>query len=249
MPKPILTREEELELIKKAQKGDTEAENELLLRNEGFIHLMVRKFTLGYGEKSDVNDLLQEGRLGYLQAIRLFNPKFKCRLGSYASWYIKKRIAFHFRNKMSSIRIPDNKAKEINSVILKCRKLNREPTMDDFCKALKIKDTWRVQEILNAYRNVSPITYENMIVSNELEYRDFKIIKKVLENRDDIDKDSVAILFKFYGVFGYEEQKLEDIAKEHGISVQIARLRMYRVLFKIKQILEGKKLKYRDFLD
>ncbi|MBQ3216400.1 MAG: sigma-70 family RNA polymerase sigma factor, partial [Oscillospiraceae bacterium] len=69
------------ELLRKAQKGDREAAEELVLKNTGLIWSIVRRY-LGRG--TDPDDLYQLGCLGFLKAIEGFDLEFGTQFSTYA---------------------------------------------------------------------------------------------------------------------------------------------------------------------
>ena len=71
----------QLELIAKAQAGDTEASELLLTENSGLIWSVARRF-LGRGAEAD--DLYQLGCLGFLKAVEGFDLEFGTQFSTYA---------------------------------------------------------------------------------------------------------------------------------------------------------------------
>lgn len=69
------------ELLRKAQEGDREAAEELVLKNTGLIWSIVRRY-LGRG--TDPDDLYQLGCLGFLKAIEGFDLEFGTQFSTYA---------------------------------------------------------------------------------------------------------------------------------------------------------------------
>lgn len=69
------------ELLRKAQNGDREAAEELVLKNTGLIWSIVRRY-LGRG--TDPDDLYQLGCLGFLKAIDGFDLDFGTQFSTYA---------------------------------------------------------------------------------------------------------------------------------------------------------------------
>ena len=87
---PILTDEEEKRLaIDWLKNGDTRAAQKLVTS-----HLrLVAKIAMGYkGYGLPLFDLISEGNLGLIQAIRKFDPEKGFRLATYAIWWIRASI-------------------------------------------------------------------------------------------------------------------------------------------------------------
>ncbi len=101
---PPLTPVEEKELtLKFLKKKDKEALKRLV---QSHLRLVV-KIALEYHKKSSASlmDLIQEGTLGLLNAIRKYNPFKGVRLGVYAQWWIRAYILRYLLNNYSLIKI------------------------------------------------------------------------------------------------------------------------------------------------
>ena len=87
---PMLTEKQEVSLAKKwRDKGDTSAAHELVTS-----HLrLVAKIAMGYrGYGLPVTELISEGNIGLMQAVKKFEPEKGFRLATYAMWWIKASI-------------------------------------------------------------------------------------------------------------------------------------------------------------
>lgn len=86
---PLLDREEECRLAVAAVGGDRKAKATLVVSNLRFVVKIAHQYA-GYGVP--LSDLVQEGNLGLIQAVEKFDPSYKARLTTYASWWIKAYI-------------------------------------------------------------------------------------------------------------------------------------------------------------
>lgn len=87
---PLLSAEEELEFARRFQEeGDLECARQLVLSHLRYV-VRVAKGYLGYGLA--LNDLIQEGNLGLMKAVKRFDPKVGVRLVSFAIHWIKAEI-------------------------------------------------------------------------------------------------------------------------------------------------------------
>ena len=87
---PLLTREQELELARQYQsKGDLSAAHELVVGNLRFVVKIAHEYK-GYGLK--LLDLIQEGNIGLMMAVKKFDAERGYRLISYAVWWIRAYI-------------------------------------------------------------------------------------------------------------------------------------------------------------
>ena len=98
-----LSKEQELELIIKAQQGDIEARNELIINNKKLIISIARKYI---SNKMDLEDLVHEGIFGLNKAIDKYDITKNYRLSTYAVWYIRQTILRALDDKGRIIRLP-----------------------------------------------------------------------------------------------------------------------------------------------
>ncbi|MFJ1269437.1 RNA polymerase sigma factor RpoH [Legionella lytica] len=94
---PMLTLEEELAYAERFHsEGDLEAARHLVLAHLRYVVRVARGY-LGYG--LPLNDLIQEGNVGLMKAVKRFDPKMGVRLVSFAVHWIKAEIhEFVLRN-------------------------------------------------------------------------------------------------------------------------------------------------------
>lgn len=100
---PILTMEEEYHLAKKwRDEGDSEAVERLVSS-----HLrLVAKIAQGYrGYGLPVSDLVAEGNIGMMQAMKHYDPERGFRLSTYAMWWIKASIQEYILHTWSLVKI------------------------------------------------------------------------------------------------------------------------------------------------
>ncbi|GHD49833.1 RNA polymerase, sigma 32 subunit, RpoH [Marinobacter persicus] len=94
---PVLSAEEERELGERLYyQGDVEAARQLVLSHLRFVVHIARSYA-GYGLAQA--DLIQEGNVGLMKAVKRFNPEYGVRLVSFAVHWIKAEIhEFILRN-------------------------------------------------------------------------------------------------------------------------------------------------------
>ena len=100
---PILTAEEEYMLAKRYKEhGDTQAAHKLVTS-----HLrLVAKIAMGYrGYGLPVTDLISEGNVGIMQAVKKFDPERGFRLATYAMWWIRAQIQEYVLHSWSLVKI------------------------------------------------------------------------------------------------------------------------------------------------
>jgi RNA polymerase sigma-32 factor len=105
---PVLTPEEELRLaLRLYEKKDIEAAQKLITSNLRFVVKIAAEYR-SYGVK--MLDMIQEGNIGLMMAVRKFNPHKGFRLISYAVWWIRAYIQNHIISAWSLLKIGTTQA-------------------------------------------------------------------------------------------------------------------------------------------
>lgn len=100
---PVLSREEERALaLRYYEDNDLEAANQLVVSNLRFVVKIASEY-VSYG--FPLTDLVQEGTLGLMKAVKKFNPHKGYRLISYAVWWIRAGIQNHIMKFWSQVKI------------------------------------------------------------------------------------------------------------------------------------------------
>lgn len=103
---PLLTREEELELLIRATKGDKRAIDRLVLSNQKFV---IKVAFLYKGQGMSITDLIGEGNIGLVTAIKRFDIHKNVKFTSYAVWWIRQSILQAIFEKSRIVRISAQK--------------------------------------------------------------------------------------------------------------------------------------------
>lgn len=105
---PILTQEEESTLASQFHKNqDLEAAKSLVLAHLRFVVRVARGY-LGYG--LPLGDLIQEGNIGLMKAVKRFDPSVGVRLVSFAVHWIKAEIHEFILRNWSIVKVATTKA-------------------------------------------------------------------------------------------------------------------------------------------
>ena len=105
---PMLTAEEEKELGERLHyEGDLDAAKQLILSHLRFVVHVARNYA-GYGLPQA--DLIQEGNIGLMKAVRRFNPEMGVRLVSFAVHWIKAEIHEYVLRNWRIVKVATTKA-------------------------------------------------------------------------------------------------------------------------------------------
>ena len=87
---PVLSTDEEVELGRKLQNSnDLESAKKLILHNLRYVVYIAKSYS-GYG--LNLNDLIQEGNVGLMKAVKKYNPDKNLKLITFAIYWIKSEI-------------------------------------------------------------------------------------------------------------------------------------------------------------
>ena len=119
---PLLDQQEEYMLAKRwREHGDTEAAHRLVTS-----HLrLVAKIAMGYrGYGLPVSELISEGNVGMMQAVKRYDPERGFRLATYAMWWIKASIQEYILHSWSLVKIGTTAAQK--KLFFNLRKLKNQ---------------------------------------------------------------------------------------------------------------------------
>lgn len=132
----LLTAEEEKAL---AAVKDPEAIKKLTESNLRLVVSVAMRYT---GSGMDLLDLIQEGNIGLIKAVKKYDPKYDNRFASYAVYYIKQEIQRAINNQGRAIRIPEhmiNQMKRMRKVSSELQlRLGRDPSPEEIAKKMKL---------------------------------------------------------------------------------------------------------------
>ncbi len=191
---PLLTREEEVELSKKAQAGDKVSKDKLVKANLRFVINVAKKYQ---NHGIDLVDLISEGNIGLLTAVDHFDISKGYHFISYAVWWIRQSILKAICEKSRAIRLPLNRANEVVQ-IEKVKKMIRG----------KMSESEEIEEI-GKMLNMTPSHVRDMInISREMASLDSPVTAK--------DSEPGATLGDFLEDPGFkpEEYAINESMKE-----------------------------------
>jgi RNA polymerase sigma-32 factor len=126
---PLLTQDEELQLARKLRdEGDLDAARRLVLSHLRVVVAIARGY-LGYGLPH--GDLIQEGNIGLMKAVKRFDPERGVRLVSFAIHWIKAEMHEFILRNWRLVRIATTKAQRKLFFNLRSMKPGLEPLTQD----------------------------------------------------------------------------------------------------------------------
>ena len=148
---PIPDVDEELELYKKTISGDNDAKSKLIMGHQRFIFAMAKQYAKTCDE---LIDYCNEGTIGLVKAIDMYDPSRGFRFLTFASYYIRREMNLYMRfiNSMvySGNRAKyESKLKEINKQFFK--ENGFYPSFTEICEIFKEKYDITVKNVGDLY--------------------------------------------------------------------------------------------------
>ena len=254
----IKSQEQIIQLIKNARCGDKNAKDEIILSN---LRLVVSRVKMYNKNQSNFEflDAVQEGNLGLIIAVDKYDETLGCKFSTFATWYIDNKIRRYINKVSRKDMFTYTMYRDIN----KYRRMQenyytltgRFPTNveiknklhfnDEYIKLLKTYEDNMVLSLDKKFSDEQEIDFYDLISSNEnledeaISNVSLEEIYKIIEKIEFTPKQKeVAIMFfKSNGNIN-----LSEISNKYNISRQAASLLLIRVLKKLRNNEEIKKI-------
>lgn len=146
---PILTSEEELNLVTQMRNGDKSAREKLINSNLRFVVSIAKQYQ---NKGLDFADLISVGNLGLMAAIDRFNPEYNCRILSYAGWWIRDFILQELFTNGKTIKVSVGKVtavNKLNRILTEFEQKNeRPPTVEELVPLLGMSN-FEIEDLLS----------------------------------------------------------------------------------------------------
>ena len=136
---PLLTAQQEEELTRLVQLGDILARQRLIESNMRLVINIARSYRC---KAVPLEDLIQEGAIGLMQAAERFDPSRGFRFSTYATHWIRQAIGRAIDNKSKAIRIPAHVSQALRKIererMRLAGELGCEPTVEQVASAMRL---------------------------------------------------------------------------------------------------------------
>ncbi len=231
----LLTRDEEIALARRIERGDLVARQTLIDANHRLVFSVVNKYRYS---GVPLEDLIQEGFLGLIQAADKFDYRRNCRFSTVATIWIRAHVLQAIQNLRPLVHVPQrvaNSAKRLwraNEELT--HELHRKPTADELAAKLNVEPD-RIQELTRLTQDWlsldEPIGDEGdtvmieMVADQDAESPATEAMLSVLRTQLDqamtrlSEREQMVLRLRF-GLEDGQERTLDEIGKRFDLTRQ-----------------------------
>ncbi len=260
---PLLTADEEKKFARRALAGDESARQRMIESNLRLVVKISRRYI---NRGLPLLDLIEEGNLGLIHAVKKFDPERGFRFSTYATWWIRQTIERAIMNQSRTVRLPIHIIKDINSCLRAARVLRqnseRAPTTADIADYMQ-RDVADVERLMGLHQRVTlragPADDDGCgpvdLLRAKRDAEPSRCAQKAAMNSIvdhwvcELNEKQRAVVERRFGLHGYRSATLEQIGNEIGVTRERVRQIQLDALKNLREMMESNGISGDTILD
>ena len=250
----LLSAKQEKEIAERADCGDQEARQKLILANLRLVVNIAKRYQ---NQGLSLMDLIEEGNLGLIRAVEKFDVSKNFRFSTYATWWIRQFVGRAIQNQGHMVRLPSHKmenlqkARDIHKQLI--QEFGREPSEEELAARLPFEDKASKETAALFFQ---PAIIESLLGPEDEEdhhwrFEDKNYVppdveifldmrdKRIVELVEGLPTREKTIIELRFGLGGIDPMTLKDIGAKLGITRERVRQIEQKTLDELRVKLEA----------
>lgn len=249
---PLLTADEEKHFARLAQRGDEASRQRMIESNLRLVVKIARRYV---NRGLPLLDLIEEGNLGLIHAVKKFDPERGFRFSTYATWWIRQTIERAIMNQSGTVRLPIHIIKDINCCLRAAGRLRNErnvsPTPAKIAEYID-RDVADVERLLSLHHRVTILAAQSDDDAGPVDRlharRDAEpsrcaqknLVEEIVDHWVcELDDKQRTVVERRFGLHGYRRATLEQIGEEIGVTRERVRQIQLDALKNLRAMMES----------